>query len=90
MTGINYRAENTKAFGAHVVKKIGVETGVAGRAIEHVEKWSCKVDIIVHASQVQAAAEDMRRLKSEHRGQACAQSTRHVRGEDWVQLGAVM
>ena len=67
VTVINYKEKHTKAFGAHVVKKKGLDAGVVERIIKHIERWGCKDKLIEKTDQepsVQAVAEDMRRLRS--------------------------
>ena len=67
VTVINYKEKHTKAFGAHVVKKKGLDAGVAERIIKHIERWGCKDQLIVKTDEepsIQAMAEDMRRLRS--------------------------
>ena len=67
VTVINYKEKHTKAFGAHVVKKKGLDAGVAERIIKHIERWGCKDKLTVKTDQepsIQAVAEDMRRLRS--------------------------
>lgn len=68
VTVINHKEKIAKAYGAHVVKKKGAESGVAERIIKHVEKWGSKGELIVKTDQepsIQAVAEEMRRLRSE-------------------------
>ena len=67
VTAINYKEKHTKAFGAHVVKKKGLDAGVAERIIKHIERWRCKGKFIVKTDQessIQAVADDTRRLRS--------------------------
>ena len=67
VTVINYKEKHTKAFGAHVVKKKGLDAGVAERIIKHIERWCCKDTIIVKTDQepsIQAVTDDMRRPRS--------------------------
>ena len=64
VTVINYKEKHTKAFGAQVVKKKGLDAGVAERIIQHIERCGCKDKFIVETDQepsVHGVAEDMRR-----------------------------
>ena len=67
LTIINYKEKITKAYGAHVVKKKGAESGVAKRIIKQVVKWGIKEKIIVKTDQepsIQAVAEEMHYVES--------------------------
>ena len=68
VTVIN-KEKNTKALRAHVVKKKGIETGVAERTIKLVEKWGARGKRswkrICKKPSIQAVAEDMRSLRSD-------------------------
>ena len=67
VTVINSKEKHTKAFGAHAVKKKGLDAGVAERTIKHIERWSCKDKLIVKNDQepsIQAVSDEIRRIIS--------------------------
>ena len=68
VTVITYKEKVNKAYGAHVSKKKGFESGAADRMIKNMESWGVNGKLIVKADQepaIQAIAKEIKKKRAD-------------------------